>query len=161
MTDLLDQLNAMWSQIIEVTSRFVVPDWSALVSLLPVLLFIGVVVPALTLAVLVWFIYIVRKPRAKVTVAEGVRLASIGADGEPEFPPGLPYCQRDRLIYPSGTSRCADCRDDLVVTCPMCGLGRDAGISTCGNCGLVLRVEARSRVLRPASGPPPGGAATA
>lgn len=156
----LDQLTSLWDQLIQLTSQLVIPDWGALVALLPVLLFIGLVGPALTLAVVAWFVYAVRAPRAKVAVEEGARLAPLGADGAPDYPVGLPYCGRDRLVYPSGTTRCAECGDDLAVVCPMCGLGRSAGLTTCGNCGLVLRVEARTRVMRPV-GPPPGGAAVA
>ena len=156
----LDQLNSIWNQLIELTSQLVIPDWGALVSLLPILLLIGVVGPALTLILLAWFVYGVRKPRARVAVEEGARVAPLDADGSPAFPVGLPYCAREGLVYPSGATRCADCGDDLAVVCPMCGLGRSAGLDTCGNCGLVLRVENRTRLMRPV-GPPPGGAAVA
>ena len=40
--------------------------------------------------------------------------------------PGLPHCRRDALVYPSGTTRCETCHDELAVICPMCGLGRAA-----------------------------------
>jgi len=102
----------------------------------------------------------IHKEDVKVTIEEGVRRAGVNEDGSFEFPSGLPYCLRDGLVYASGTTRCADCRNGLTVSCPMCGLGRDASITTCGNCGLVLKVESRTRVMRPA-GPPPGGAALA
>jgi hypothetical protein len=160
VNELLAQLNAIWNQLLDIIGTFVIPDWGALIALLPVFLFVFVIGPAVTLAVLVWFVYVVRKPRPRVTIEEGVRRATPNADGSLEFPRGLPYCLRDSLVYASGTSRCAECRDALTVTCPMCGLGRDAAITTCGNCGLVLKVESRTRVMRPA-GPPPGGAAVA
>jgi hypothetical protein len=160
VNELLAQLNAVWNQILEITAAFVIPDWGALIALLPVFVFVFVIGPAVTLAVLAWFVYVVRKPRAKVTIEEGVRRATRGADGSPEYPRGLPYCLRDGIVYASGATRCAECRDGLTVTCPMCGLGRDAAITTCGNCGLVLKIESRTQVMRPA-GPPPGGAAVA
>lgn len=160
MNELLAQLDAVWNQLLDIVSALVIPDWGALIALLPVFLFVFVIGPALTIAVLVWFVYVVRKPRPKVTIEEGVRRAGVNEDGSFEFPSGLPYCLRDGLVYASGTTRCADCRNGLTVSCPMCGLGRDASISTCGNCGLVLKVESRTRVMRPA-GPPPGGAALA
>lgn len=160
MTDLLNQLDAVWNQLLDLASKFILPEWGELINLLPVLVLIGVVGPALTLAALAWFFYVARRPRAKVRIEEGPRLAAIGADGTLEFPPGLPYCLRDGLVYSSGSTRCAECRDDLTVTCPMCGLGRDSATPTCGNCGLVLKVERRTRVMQPA-GPPPGGAAVA
>jgi hypothetical protein len=160
VTDLLDQLNNLWNQAIDLTSRFVIPDWGGLIALLPVVIFVFVVGPAVTLGVFAWFVFVVRKPRARVQVEEGPRAATIGADGAPAYPPGLPYCAHDRLVFSSGSSRCSECRNELTVICPMCGLGREAAISTCGNCGLVLRVESRARIMRPA-GPPPGGAAVA
>jgi hypothetical protein len=106
-------------------------------------------------------IYLIRKPRVKVAFEEGARVAEIGADGEPIFPIGLPYCRRDALIYPSGTHRCDTCHDQLAVTCPMCGLGRSALIDTCANCGLVLKVKSRAVVVAATPGPKPGGAAAA
>ena len=160
MSDLLNQLNNVWNQILDVTSMFIIPDWGSVIGLLPVLLFVGVVGPLLTLSVVAWFVFLVRAPRAKVTIEEGPCAAAIGSDGQPEYPAGLPHCPRDRLVFPSGTTRCSECRNALTVTCPMCGLGREAAVSTCGNCGLVLKVETRARVMRPA-GPPPGGAAVA
>jgi hypothetical protein len=157
---ILDQLAALWGQVIDAASRFVIPDWGAVVALLPVLLAVLLIGPAITLAILAWLVYGVRKPRAKVSIDEGPRRVEASADRSPRYPVGLPYCVRDGLVYPSGTTRCRECGDDLAVVCPMCGLGRSAGLATCGNCGLVLRVEERTRVMRPA-GPPPGGAAVA
>jgi hypothetical protein len=158
MTDALD---AVWNQILEITSLFVLPDWGALIELLPILIFIGVVGPFLTFVALGTVIYLIRKPRAGVSTVEGPRIAPIGADGEPIFTPGLPYCRRDALTFASGTLRCDRCSDDLAVICPMCGLGRSALVDTCTNCGLVLKVKPRSVVVGGTPGPRPGGAAVA
>ncbi len=155
-----DHLSQLWSQLIDTMSRFVSPDWGSLVNLLPIFLVVLVLGPLLSLLALVWFVYVVRAPRTHVRFDEGPRPASHEAAGQPEYPAGEPYCLRDQLVYPPGTTRCDVCRDDLAVRCPMCGIGRSAAITTCGNCGLVLRVEPRARVARPA-GPPPGGAAVA
>lgn len=157
---ILDQLDRLWSQLIDVTSHLVIPDWGSLIALFPVFVVIGIIGPAITIAIVAWFVYAVRRPRAHVEIADGPMLAATTEDGEPVFPVGLPYCTIDRLVFASGATRCSACGRDLTVICPMCGLGRDAGITTCGNCGLVLKVERRPRVLRP-SGPPPGGAAIA
>ena len=157
---ILDQLARAWQSLIDITALFVIPDWGALISLLPVFIVLGVIGPVVTLAVLAWLWYAVRRPRTRISIDEGPTIAPLEADGSVAFPVGLPYCTRDRLVYASGTTRCRDCGTDLAVLCPMCGLGRDAGIRTCGNCGLVLKVEPRARVLRP-SGPPPGGATLA
>lgn len=160
---ILDALNDLWSSILETMAMFVIPDWNAIIGLLPLLIFLGVVGPLLTLLPLGILIYQVRKPRVKgVRFEEGPRVAAIGEDGRPIFPPGLPHCRRDSLIYPSGTTRCEQCEDELAVACPMCGLGRPAVLDTCSNCGLVLKVKPRAVVVRGSNaGPKPGGAAVA
>jgi hypothetical protein len=159
---LIDSLNEVWNQILQITSLFVIPDWGALINLMPVFIFLGVVGPLLTLLPLGIVAYQVRKPRVNVDFVEGPQLAEIGSDGQPIFPRGLPFCRRDALIYPSGTLRCEHDGDDLSVVCPMCGLGRSAIIDTCTNCGLVLKVKPRAVAVRKsATGPKPGGAAVA
>lgn len=158
---IVDALNDLWNQILEITTLFVIPDWGALIGLLPIFIFLGVVGPLLTLLPLGILVYQVRKPRARVTLLEGATIAPIGADGEPIFQPGLPHCRRHGLIYPSGTVRCEEDGEDLTVICPMCGLGRAALIDTCTNCGLVLQVRNRAVVARSGAGPRPGGAAAA
>ncbi|HSK53181.1 MAG TPA: hypothetical protein VLA44_10525 [Clostridia bacterium] len=157
---LIDALEGLWNTILDVTSLFVMPDWNGLIALLPVLIFLGVVGPLVTFFVLGLAVYQARKPRVKVAFEEGPRTAELDADGRPVFPPGLPYCRRDALVYPSGTTRCEVCRDELAVTCPMCGVGRAAELDTCGNCGLVLRIENRGLAVRRGR-PKPGGAAVA
>ena len=159
---IVDSLNELWGTILKTVSLFVIPDWNALIGLLPLLFFIGIIGPLMTLLPLGIVIYQVRKPRVKgIRVEEGPTVAAIGADGAPIFPPGLPHCRRDSLIYRSGTVRCERCHDDLAVICPMCGLGRPALIDTCTNCGLVLKVKPRAIVARRSAGPKPGGAAVA
>ncbi len=122
---------------------------------------LGIIGPLVTFTTVGILFFMVRKPRAKVTLVEGARMADIGADGQPIFQPGLPHCRRDALIYDSGTLRCDRCGDDLAVICPMCGLGRSALIDTCTDCGLVLKVKPRAVVVRSTAGPKPGGAAVA
>jgi len=156
-----DALNDIWNTILDITSLFVLPDWGAVIGLLPILIFLGVVGPLITFTALGIFLYQVRKPRTKVVTVEGPRVAEIGADGQPRFPVGLPHCRRDALIYESGTLRCDRCRDDLAVVCPMCGLGRSALVDTCTDCGLVLKVKPKAVVVRSTPGAKPGGAAVA
>ena len=159
--NILDVLNEIWNQILAVTSIFVLPDWGGLIGALPVIILLGVVMPFLTFLALGMMIYTIRKPRTKVTFEEGPRVAEIGPGGDPIYPVRLPHCRRDGLIYPSGTIRCERCHDELAVICPMCGLGRQAIIDTCTNCGLVLKVNPRAIAVRTTSGPRPGGAAAA
>lgn len=156
-----DALNGIWNTILDITKMFVIPDWSSVIGLLPLLIFLGVVGPLLTFTFLGMFVYQVAKPRTKVRTEEGPQVARVGADGQPIFPPGLPFCRRDALIYPSGTLRCERDGEELAVICPMCGLGRPADIETCTNCGLVLKVKPRAVTVGRPAGPKRGGAAVA
>jgi hypothetical protein len=158
---IVDTLNQIWTTILDVTSIFVMPDWNFLVQMLPFAILLGVVAPFLTFTLLGSMIYIARKPRAKVTFVEGPQVAQLDAGGQPAYPPGLPHCRRDALIFASGTIRCDICHDDLTVTCPMCGLGRLARVDTCTNCGLVLQVKTKAIAVRSSAGAKPGGAAAA
>jgi hypothetical protein len=158
ITDALDEL---WNKILEITALFVIPDWGALIGLLPILIFLGVVGPLLTFTALGIVAYQVRKPRVRVDLVEGPRIAEVGPDGEPVFPAGLPFCRAHRLVFESGTFRCDRDDEELAVVCPMCGLGRSALIDTCTNCGLVLKVVRRPVPVARPVGPKPGGAAVA
>jgi len=157
----IDSLNGVWNTILDITKMFVIPDWNSVIGLLPLLIFLGVVGPLITFLVLGIVVYQVAKPRPNLKLAEGPQLARIGAGGEPIFPPGLPFCRQHGLIYPSGTIHCEQGGEDLAVICPMCSLGRPAGIDTCANCGLVLNVKSRPVPVVRSSGPKPGGAAVA
>ena len=156
---MIEALQQAWHSFLGAISGIVIPDWGALVGLLPIFLLIGVVGPIVTLLFIGWLFYVVRAPRAKLTVAEGP-VRALMEDGRPIYPAGEPYCSYDQLVYPFGATRCDVCHRDLLVRCPKCAAGRSASITTCGNCGLVLRIENRARALTPA-GPPPGGAAAA
>ena len=158
---MIDTLEDIWTGLLDLTAQFVIPDWGSVIGLLPILILLGVVGPFVTFLLLGIVIYQVRKPRTKVTFLDGPRLAELDEAGRPVFPPGLPFCRRDRLVFTSGTIRCDRCDDPLAVICPMCGLGRDGVVETCTNCGLVLKVRPRPVAVRPASGPKPGGAAVA
>ena len=158
---MIDTLNQLWNGILELTSKFVIPDWSSGIGLLPLLIFLGVVGPLMTFTMLGAMAYLISKPRATVRIEEGPEIARVGADGKPIFPPGLPFCRRHGLIYPSGTLRCERGQEELAVICPMCGLGRPAAIDTCTNCGLVLKVKPRPVPIGKTRGPKPGGAAVA
>ena len=159
--NIVDVLNQIWTQILDITSIFVLPDWTFVISLLPIIVLFGLVMPFLTGLVLGTGAYLVTKPRVKVDFEEGPRVALLDAGGEPVYPVGLPHCRRDALVYPSGTTRCERCEDPLAVICPMCSLGRMAAIDTCTNCGLVLKVVPRAVAVRTTPGPKPGGAAVA
>jgi hypothetical protein len=155
-----DAIGRLFQQVIDFLTPILIPDWRALIDLLPVLLLIGVVGPLLSLLLLGWFIYFVGKPRSRIKYVEPQPVPARIVEGAPLYPPGEPYCAFDRLVYPPGSTRCDTCERDLAVICPKCGTGRQAWVDTCGTCGLVLRIDRNVPALRPA-GPPPGGAAAA
>jgi hypothetical protein len=156
-----DAIGQLAQHILDALNPIIIPDWGALIGLLPVLLLIGVVGPILTLLVLGWVIYGLGRPRGRATYADPVPVAARLVDGAPQYPAGEPYCPFDQLVYPFGVTRCDRCGRDLAVRCPKCDTGREATIDTCGTCGLVLKIEPRMRQLQPVAGPPPGGAAAA
>ena len=158
--NVLDQIQHLWSDVLGFVSKLVIPDWGGLIGLLPVLVLIGVIGPLLTLGILAWLGYGITKPRTKVTYQEGTKVAPRDHLGRLIVPAGEPYCPRDGLIYPTGTSRCDVDRTNLLLRCPKCEVVRDASISTCGNCGLAVSIEPRALIVS-TDGPPPGGAAIA
>ena len=156
--DPTSELGQIWDQILDVLARIVSPDWGALVNLIPlalaplVLLFVAAVA-------LAWVAYGVRKPRARVRYVLGPRPAEILPDGTALFPAGYPFDASRALVYPAGAVH-GDDGAPLTVACPLCRVERSAEVTTCGNCGLVLRIAAPVPVAAP-SGPPAGGAAAA
>jgi hypothetical protein len=157
---IIDQIEKFWTDFLAFLSTIIIPDWTGLIALLPLFILIGIVGPILTIILLAWLGYGVTKPRTKVSYVEGVRTAPLNHLGEPIFPAGDPYCPLDGLIYPFGTTRCDRDKTPLSVRCPKCELVREASVQTCGNCGLVLKVEPRALIVA-TDRPPPGGAAVA
>ena len=155
-----DQIAKMWSDFLAWLSTIIIPDWTGLIALLPVFVLIGVVGPIITLLVMAWLGYGITKPRTNVKFVEGTRVAPLNHLGEPILPAGEPYCPLDGLIYEFGTTRCDRDKTLLQVRCPKCEIVRDADIQTCGNCGLVLKIEPRTLIVS-TDRPPPGGAAIA
>jgi hypothetical protein len=156
--DAASGLGQIWSQLMDFLAKIVSPDWGALVALIPLALapLVGLFVLAM---VLLWLGYGVTKPRARLRYVTGPRLAQVGADGTALLPVGYPVDASKALVYPPGTTR-GDDGTPLTVACPMCHVERSAELSTCGNCGLVLKIDAPIAVAPP-PGPPAGGAAIA
>ena len=157
---MFDAIGQLFQGVIDFLQPILIPDWRALIDLLPIFLVIGVLGPLLSLLALGWFIYVVGKPRNRIAYAAPRPRPARLVDGRPEYPTGEPYCEVDRLIYPFGATRCETCGRDLAVICPKCQTGRQAFVDTCGTCGLVLKIDHTVPVVAPA-GPPPGGAAVA
>ena len=157
---MFDAIGQIFQGVIDFLQPILLPDWRALINLLPIFLVIGVVGPLISLLVLGWVVYFLGKPRSRIPYSDPVPQPARLVDGVPDYPAGEPYCAFDRLVYPPGATRCDSCKRDLSVICPKCNTGRQAFIDTCGTCGLVLRIDRGVPALRPA-GPPPGGAAAA
>jgi hypothetical protein len=156
----LDAIGQFFQSILTFITPILLPDWTALVGLFPILLLIGVVGPLVSLLAFGWVVYFLGKPRSRIPYVEPQPVPARIVDGAPVYPAGEPYCAFDRLVMPPGITQCPNCNRDLAVTCPKCGTGRQAWIDTCGTCGLVLRIDHTVPALRPAA-PPPGGAAAA
>jgi len=62
---IVDVLNQIWTQILTVTSVFVMPDWGVVIGWLPVIILLGLVMPFLTFLALGSLIYVARKPRTR------------------------------------------------------------------------------------------------
>jgi hypothetical protein len=157
---MFDAIGQIFQHVIDALTPILIPDWRALIDLLPVFLILGVVGPLLSLLILGWMLYLLTRPRSRIPYTDPVPHAAQIVDGQPVYPSGEPYCATDHLVYPPGSTRCDTCHRDLAVACPKCGTGRAAWIDTCGTCGLVLRIDRTVPALAPA-GPPPGGAAAA
>ena len=157
---MFDAIGQLFQGLLDLIEPLLIPDWRALIELLPVLLLIGVVGPLLSLLMLGWVLYFLGKPRSRIPYTEPAPQPAQIVEGEPVYPSGEPYCAFNQLVFPFGATKCSECDRDLAVTCPKCGTGRQAWIDTCGTCGLVLRIDRAVPALRPA-GPPPGGAAAA
>jgi hypothetical protein len=154
-----DTLARFWQAVLDLTSQFVIPDWAALVGLLPVFLVLLVLGPLLTLLAGVWLVYLVRRPTAAVEIDDGPWPMAAGPGGEIEPPLAEPYCANDRLVLRAGTDVCPLDGMPLLFVCPKCRLARPASLARCGNCGLVAIPGRRSRPLVPAARPPGGAAA--
>ena len=157
---MFDAIGQLFQGLIDFLEPILIPDWRALIDLLPLFLLLAGVCTVLSLLELGWFLYVVGKPRSRIPYEAPAPVPARIVDGQPVYPAGEPYCAFDRLVYPPGETRCASCGRDLAVICPKCGTGRPALIDTCGTCGLVLKIDRGVPALRP-SEPPPGGAAAA
>lgn len=156
--DLGSTIEQAWNDFLGLVEKIVSPDWGALVLLIPLAL-APLVLLYLAVSGGLWTMFAIRKPRPKVRWEEGTRPLELDAGGAPVLPVGLPFSLRTGLVYPPAVVRTDD-GEDLAVICPMCRVQRQAQLSSCGSCGLVLDVKRAMTVARPA-GPPPGGAAIA
>ena len=133
-----EQLTEFWNSALQTASMFVIPDWGALVALLPVFIFVGVVGPFLTFTVLGALLYQVRKPRVKLAFEEGPRLAELGRGRRPDLPAGpavLP-ARQDGLPVRDASLRDLSRRARRGLP--------DVRPRTCGRRGHVRQLRARA-----------------
>ena len=75
----------LWNGILELTSKFVIPDWSSVIAMLPVLVFAGSIV---IIAILLWRIWRHPRPRVDKVKVEPVPPAGVHMPG-PSWAPAL------------------------------------------------------------------------
>lgn len=153
-----------WTAFLEWLTTVLVPAWGELIALMPYFLVIGVIGPILTLIVLMWGWYLLKRRRGRVRRA-AVEAVPAARDetGEPTFPPNTPYCLEHALLHPARADRCQVDGGALSVICPIDSTARDATIQVCPACGTryVLGANAAQLAVSSADRPPEGGAAVA
>lgn len=153
-----------WTAFLQWLQTIIVPDWTGLIQLLPILLIVGVVGPGLSLLAVYWIYARMTSRRGKVRFDEPTpEPAQLGANGLPIFPPNAPYCQTHALIYPATAAVCDVDREELHVRCPVDETVRVAGQQLCRTCGTRYELGASLSpiVIRHHGRPPAGGAAIA
>jgi hypothetical protein len=153
-----------WTAFLDWLSTILIPDWNGLINLLPILIVIGVLGPALTLLALYWFYVLLKSRRGKVRLDDPQPIAvEAGADGTYTYPPNAPYCPTHHLVYPPTATQCNIDRQDLEVRCPVDDSVRPAGQQLCRTCGTRYQLGASLApvVVSRRGQPPAGGAAVA
>ena len=153
-----------WTAFLDWLSTILIPDWNGLIQLLPVLLIVGVLGPALTLLALYWLYVRVTTRRGRVRIDDPAPApAPRDDDGMPVYPANVPYCPTHALLYPPASKSCEVDREELQVRCPVDGTVRVAAQQICRTCGTRYQLGASLApiVVRRHGRPPAGGAAIA
>ena len=164
MGDIGSGLERAWDGFLDFLARIIIPNWGDVINVLPILVVLGLLGPALTLLGLLWVHYLFTRKRGRVRVADPEPVpAERDREGFLIVPPNTPFCPRDGLLYPTNATRCDVCREELVVRCPVDGTPRTAREQLCRACGTkyVLGATNTAITVRRSSGPPEGGAAVA
>ena len=134
-----------WTAFLDWLSTVLVPSWSELIGLLPIVATGMVVGPILTVIVLMWVWYVIKRRRGHVKRAEPQRgVALVDSNGSPLFPPNVPYCEEHALVYPPRAKQCNVDQAELHVSCPVDGTVRLAAIDICASCGTKFTLGAGS-----------------
>ncbi len=153
-----------WTSFLNWLQTLIVPDWNAIIQMLPLLLILGVIGPILSLMMLGQVWYLLHRRRGHVRVAEiEPTPAERNADGDAVFPPNVPFCETHAIVYPPNARSCEIDGADLSVRCPIDDTVRGADQQLCRACGTryVLGVSQAPLVVRRTGHPPAGGAAVA
>ncbi len=153
-----------FSAFLDFLQSIMVPDWNALISMLPLFLILGVVGPILSIMMLMQLWYLFHRRRGRVRRVEDEPIAApLDTDGTPVFPPNVPFCEEHAVIYPAGQRRCEVDRAELSVRCPIDQTTRFASQDLCRVCGTRYGLGAASTglTIRHGGRPPTGGAAVA
>ena len=153
-----------WTAFLDWLTTVLVPSWSELIGLLPIVVTGMVIGPILTIIVLMW--------------GWTSSSAAAGTSGAPSHSPvsrswmrmarrcsrrTYPTVEEHALVYPPRAKQCNVDQAELRVSCPVDGTIRLAAIDICASCGTKFTLGAGSGavVVTSAGGPPPGGAAIA
>lgn len=150
--------------MLDFLQSIMVPDWNAVISMLPFFLVLGVVGPILSIMMLMQLWYLIHRRRGRVRrVEEEPTSAPLDAGGAPIFPPNVPFCEEHGLLYPPGVKNCEIDRAALAVRCPVDQTTRLASQELCRVCGTryVLGGSQGGLTVRRRGNPPEGGAAVA
>ncbi len=153
-----------WTAFLAWLQTIIIPDWNGLITLLPILIVLGVIGPALSLLAAYWVYVLASNRRGKVRTDEPMPVpADQLADGTYDYPPNVPYCPTHRLIYPATMRECPIDGEELRVRCPVDGSLRVAGQELCRTCGTRYQLGAALApiVVSRRGAPPAGGAAIA
>ena len=153
-----------WTAFLQWLQTIIVPDWSGLIALLPILIVLGVLGPALTLMAAYWVYVLATNRRGKVRVEDPLPVAATElADGNYDYPSNEPYCPTHHLIYPPITRACPIDGEELQVRCPVDSSVRVASQQLCRTCGTRYQLGAAVApiVVTRRGAPPAGGAAIA
>jgi hypothetical protein len=153
-----------WTAFLTWLSTIIIPDWNGLIGLLPILIVLGVIGPALSLLAAYWVYVLASNRRGKVRIDDPVPTeAALLADGTYDYPPNVPYCATHHLIYPATMRECPIDSEELQVRCPVDGAVRVASQQICRSCGTRYQLGAAVApiVVSRRNAPPAGGAAIA
>jgi hypothetical protein len=156
-------VDTLFKNLLDFINRLILPDWKALIDLIPLL-----ILPLVGLWIL-WVygrlgLYGMRHRRRTVPLLdmEPPKPAALLPNGTYDFPLNTPFCARHGLIYRFDARTCDVDGATLDVLCPVDGTVRPVTTDLCRTCGTRFQLgpASNARALA-AAGPPPGGAAAA